>query len=323
MERASRPRRTAPLIGALSALALVVGAAPADARELPDTYTVATTAGVLPEGITVHRDGTIYVTSDGTGTIYRGDVGHDRLEPLAADGATARGTSLGIHTDERGRVWSVGGDTLTVHTRNGRLLDTRTVAGGPLGPVDLNDLVITRDAVYVTDWANPVVHRAPITHGRVGVLRPWLDMTDVIPGFPSQYWLLNGIVADATGSTLLVASNGTEAVWRVDVASRGVEALHVDEPSFGPDGMVLRGRTLYAVLNYGARAGVYVATLDRDLRSAHVTDRVYDDAAGRPFDVPTAVAPYGCRLYVTNSQIDHAPGTPPYTVSAVTDPTCS
>ena len=147
---ARRPRRTVPLVGALSALALVAGTAPADARDLPDTYTVATSPGVLPEGVAVHHDGTIYVTSDGTGRIYQGDVRTDRMRPLPARGTTERGTSLGIHTDQRGRVWSVGGDTLTVHTRTGRLIDTRTVAGGPLGPADLNDLVITDDATSPT-----------------------------------------------------------------------------------------------------------------------------------------------------------------------------
>lgn len=125
-------------------------------------------------------------------------------------------------------------------------------------------------------------------------------------------------MADREGGTLLVASNGTEAVWRVDTATREVEQLELGGESFGADGMVLRGRTLYAVLNYGAPHGVYVAELSRDLRSGSVTHRI----TGERFDLPTTLARHGCRLYVVNSQLDDPSGAPPYTVSAVDDPTC-
>ncbi|MFF9718315.1 hypothetical protein ACF1DW_22400 [Streptomyces sp. NPDC014603] len=40
------------------------------------------------------------------------------------------------------------------------------------------------------------------------------------------------------------------------------------------------------------------------------------------FDLPTTLARHGCRLYVVNSQLDDPPGEPPYTVSAIDDPTC-
>ncbi|MEV6787818.1 hypothetical protein [Streptomyces sp. NPDC051098] len=178
--------------------------------------------------------------------------------------------------------------------------------------------MITRDAVYVTDWANPVVHRATLRGGTLGPLEPWLDIRSAFPQFPPQYWLLNGIVADPAGRTLLVASNGTEAVWRVDVATRRTEQLGLGGESFGADGMVLHGRTLYAVLNHGAPHGVHIARLDPELRNGSVTHRL----TGERFDLPTTLARYGCRLYVVNSQNDEPPGQPPYTVSAVDDPLC-
>ncbi|SCZ16511.1 hypothetical protein SAMN02745898_11788 [Streptomyces sp. 136MFCol5.1] len=306
----------------LGASVLLVGLAaqPASAvaHDLPRTYVVSRSPGVLPEGIAIDRDGTMYVSSDGTGALYRGTVRDPRLRPFRADGVEDRTSTLGVHTDARGRVFSVGGAELTVHDRRGRLLATRTAQSGPLGASDLNDLVITEDAVYVTDWANPVVHRAEIHGGELGPLEPWLDVRSAFPQFPAQFWLLNGIVADRSGRTLLVASNGTEAVWRVDVATRQVGQLDLDGASFGADGMLLRGRTLYAVLNYGAPSGVYVATLDEELRTGVVTHRI----TGAPFDLPTTLARHNCRLYVVNSQNDAPPGEPPYTVSAIDDPTC-
>ncbi|MFD6462971.1 hypothetical protein [Streptomyces roseolus] len=165
---------------------------------------------------------------------------------------------------------------------------------------------------------SPVRHRAELRGAALGPLEPWLDVRGAFPGFPPRYWLLNGIVADGTGSTLLVASNGTEAVWRIDTADKDVSRLDLDGQSFGADGMVLRGRTLYAVLNYGAPHGVYIARLDEELRTGTVTHRLTDE----PFDLPTRLARHGCRLSVVDSQLDEPPGRPPYTVTAIDAPAC-
>ncbi|MFD2078275.1 hypothetical protein SAMN05421678_114184 [Actinopolymorpha cephalotaxi] len=322
--------RRFPRWATASLVALTVGlgaAPPAQAAtrhgppRLPDTYVVSEEPGVVPEGVAVHRDGRMYVSSDATGGLFAGDVRMPAMHPFAV-GTVDRPSSRGVHTERSGRVWSVGAGTLTVHSRNGRLLATRGAPDGPLGAADLNDLALTRDAVYVTDWANPIVYRAAIRHGRPGPLQPWVDIRSAFPQFPAQYWLLNGIVADAAGDTVLVASNGTEAVWRIDVATRAVEQVDLGGHSFGADGMVLAGRRLYAVLNYGAPNGVYVADLDPELRSGTVTHQILTDADGQAFDLPTTLARYRCRLYVVNSQGDHRPGQPPYTVSAVADPAC-
>ncbi|MFI9150341.1 hypothetical protein [Streptomyces sp. NPDC053367] len=316
----SPPRRLAVPALATAALLVCGAAAPADSacRPLPDRYVVSRAEGVLPEGVDVRPDGTMYVSSDGTGALYRGRVTAPELRPFDAEGVTARGGTRGVHSDRAGRVFSVGGSRLTVHAPDGRLLAAVDAPAGPLGAADLNDLVVTPDAVYVTDWANPVVLRAPLEKGRVGPLEPWADVRGAFPGFPARYWLLNGIVADPAGRTLLVASNGTEAVWRIDTATREVSRLDLGDTSFGADGMVLHGRNLYAVLNYGAPHGVYVARLDEQLRGGTVVHRITGDR----FDLPTTLARRGCRLYVVDSQNDDPPGTPPYTVTAVPDPVC-
>lgn len=314
------PRRlVAPALAAATLLTCAAAVPAAGAcRPLPDRYVVSRAEGVLPEGIDVRSDGTMYVSSDGTGALFRGRVTSPQMRLFRADGATARGSSRGIHTDRSGRVFSVGKGRLTVHAPDGRLLDAVDAPDGPLGAPDLNDLVVTPDAVYVTDWANPVVLRAPLDGGKVGALEPWADVRGVFPGFPDRYWLLNGIVADPTGRTLLVASNGTEAVWRIDTATREVSRLDLGDTSFGADGMVLHGRNLYAVLNYGAPHGVYIARLDAQLSNGTVVHRMTGDR----FDLPTTLARHECRLYVVNSQNDEPPGTPPYTVTALDDPVC-
>ncbi|GAA4884880.1 hypothetical protein [Kitasatospora terrestris] len=312
-------RRTL-LSAAAAGLLPVAAAGRASARpRLPETYVVSDEPGILPEGIAIGPDGTMVVGSDGTGRLFRGHVDRPRLRPFPAAGIPERASTLGVRLDPAGRVVSVGGAVLSVHGRDGALISRATAPDGPLGPPRLNDLAVTPGAVYVTDWANPSVLRAELRAGLLGPLEPWLDFRPALPGFPAQYWLLNGIVADPAGRTLLVASNGTEALWRVDTATRRIDAVDLGEPSFGPDGMVLSGRTLYAVLNYGAPTGVYVARLDDALRTGRVVHRITD----APLVSPTTLARHGGRLYVVNSQLDSRPGTPPYTVTALPDPACA
>ena len=297
-------RALAALIAILPAFA--VSPAYAGGHSLPDTYVLQGAPDAAPEGIAVHTDGRMWVGSSATGRLYQGDVRRSSLTPVRAAGTVERGTTLGVHTDATGNVWSVGAGTLTVHDRHGRLLSTATAEAGPVGAPILNDLVITPTAVYVTDFANPTVHRAERRGARLGPLQPWLDMRTALPGFPAQYWFLNGVVADRSGSTLLVAGNGTEALWRIDTETRETAQVDLGGRSFGADGMQLRGTTLYAVLNYASPNGVYLVRLDPALTSGTVTDEVLLSG------LPTTLAVHRCRVYVVNSP----------QVQAIPDPAC-
>lgn len=328
MNKSSRAVLRASVVGA-TLLSVVAGAAvaapPAPARgpDLPHTYVVSGEPGFLPEGIAIHASGRMYVGSDGNGDIRFGRVRHATMRDWTSAADLDRSTTLGVHTDKGGRVYSVGADTITSQRANGRLISRVTVPAGVVGPAKLNDLAITKHWVYVTDFANPVVYRLPRhANGKLGPAEAWLDMRDAAPGFPAQYWFLNGIVASPDGETLLVASNGPETTWRVDTGTKAITKLEIDTPSFGPDGMAVHGSTLYAVLNHGAPDGVYVAELNDDWTAAHLTDTLTTDSSGAAFDTPTTLAVHKCRIYVVNSQNRDAPGVPPYTVSTVGDPSC-
>jgi hypothetical protein len=81
------------------------------------------------------------------------------------------------------------------------------------------------------------------------------------------------------------------------------------------DGIFLSGRTLFVVQNQNNQ--VASVRLDNDARHGTVLSRVTDPR----FDVPTAVAPFGNRLYLVNARFDVAP-TPDttYTVVAIARP---
>jgi streptogramin lyase len=272
----------------------------------PSTYVVSTTPGDTPEGIEVTRDGTIYVTSVGTGAVFKGSVRDPRLRLWLPPGRDGRTSATGIHTDPWGRVLVAGASTakLFLYDARGHLLVTRSAQEGAF----LNDFVVVGNHVYVTDSAHNQIWRASLTRHGLGELEPWLarDRIEPIPYF------LNGIVSD--GHVLLVGEQGQDLTYRIDLRTKQVRPLKVDGILSG-DGYLLEGRRLYAVHNAGA--GKYVtrlALLDKSLSRATL---VADSQPGAPGATPTTIARDRNRLLWVNSQLDVAPGTPPYTVSVV------
>jgi sugar lactone lactonase YvrE len=278
--------------------------------------------GVLPEGIEVTPAGRMYVTSSATGDVHVGSVGSATMSTFARGSDVGRASALGVHADARGRVFVASPSGVDVYSPGGELLARRGVASGEVASTYLNDLVITSDAVYVTDSANALVWRMGLQGNAIGELRPWLRARELMPSFEPGWFYLNGIVASPDGSGLLVSAQGLGALIRVDTESADAEFVVTDGSAFGnfgPDGMVLDGDVVRGVLNYGAPAagqGLYVARLDPEWRTASVVAATTD--AG--FSTPTTVAASGDRYLVVNSQLDTAPGNPPWTVVAVPDP---
>jgi hypothetical protein len=304
-------RRTAAVILASSLLAAAIQPVTAQAQHhnRPLTYVVSTTPGDTPEGIEVTRTGTIYVTSVGTGAVYRGTVRSPNLEPFLPAGSDGRTSATGVHVDHWGRILIAGASTskLYMYDARGRLLAIRAAQQGSF----LNDFTFTSDAVYVTDSAHNQIWRASLTKDGLGQLKPWLtrDKIEPIPYF------LNGIVTD--GRALLVGEQGQDVTYRIDLRTKAVRPLDVTGANgiLSGDGYLLEGRRLYAVYNAGG--GKYVtrlAVLNRDWTEAHV---IADSGPGATNSTPTTVARDGKRLLWVNSQLDVAPGTPPYTLSVV------
>ncbi|MFI7506498.1 SMP-30/gluconolactonase/LRE family protein [Micromonospora aurantiaca] len=306
--------KTLPAAAAAVLTAVTVGVprpAPTDVR--PDTYVVSRAPGVLPEGLAVTASGTMYVTSSATGAVYRGDTRRAGLRPFLAPGADGRTSAAGVRVDRRGRVlvagWTTG--TLFVYAPDGTLLARRAAAPGAA----LNDLAVTEDAVYVTDSATGTVWRAGLTGGRVGALVPWVGPDD----FPAVPVFLNGIVVGPSGRVALVAEQGGERLFRVDLADRSVTEVEVSGGRMGADGLLLEGDRLYGVVNEpdgagGTRFLVNLARLDQELRTAQVVDR------SRPVGIqrsPTSVARDASRLLWVDSQLFATTPAPPFTVTEV------
>ncbi|MEV4898896.1 superoxide dismutase, partial [Nonomuraea sp. NPDC055795] len=244
------------------------------------------------------------------GSIYRANLRTGRGAIISVGPGTP---SVGMKIDERGRLFVAGGtagDARVVDTRTGRVLASyrlATAAGF------VNDVILTRDAAWFTDSANPVLYKLPLRGGRLPADVVRVPLTgDLVYGTGIN---ANGIAATPDDRGLILVQSNTGGLFRVDYSgTTSWIDLHGESLPQG-DGLLLRGRTLYAVQN---RINT-VAVLR--LNAAGTEGRVVRRVTSALFDVPTTVAAFGSRLYLPNARFT-TPPTPdtPYNAVAIPRP---
>jgi hypothetical protein len=294
---------TRRLIAPIAALlALLLLAAPAAAHHGPprDQFPprIDLPDGWAPEGITAGKGTTAYVGSLADGAIARVNLRTGDVSPLAA-GAPGRVT-VGIDYERRAhRLWAAGGATSEVRAydaRTGALLQTYHFTSG-----FLNDVVVTRHAVYVTDSNVQQLIVIPLRrHG--GVPDPSKAFTLPLTGDIAYQdgFNANGIV-ESRGWLIVVQSN-TGQLFRVNPWTGETAEIEVDggPVTFG-DGMEVIGPWLFVVRNQLNE--VAVLRLGHWLKSA----RVVKTLTSPDLDVPTTLALRAGRLWVVNARFSTPP----------------
>ncbi|QFG22705.1 superoxide dismutase [Actinomadura sp. WMMB 499] len=299
------------LMSVLLAFGLGAAATPAQAAPVAFPTTIRLPDGFRPEGIATGPGPVAYIGSMADGSIYRADLRTGRGSILAHGPGTP---ALGLKTDARGRLFvagGTGGDARVLDVRTGRVLASYRLAAGP---TFVNDVVLTRDAAWFTDSTAPVLYRLPLRGGRLPAAAQRIPLTGDLEygtGFNA-----NGITPTPDGRALLVVQSNTGGLFRVEPSgeTRRVD-LHGESLPEG-DGLLLRGRTLYAVQN--RLDAIAVLRLNEAGTEGRVVRRV---SRPRLFDVPSTMAAFGSRLYLPNARFDTEP-TPStsYTVVAVPRP---
>jgi sugar lactone lactonase YvrE len=302
-------RRLTLITGLVMALSIVAGpvatahdgprGAVIAARDLPTRIDLPD--GFNPEGITSAFRSRLYVGSLANGAIWRGSARTGEGQILV-DGVAGR-QAVGLHIDWRGRLWVAGGNNHTVRVYNaltGRLLETYTFATDGF----INDLVITRRAVYATDSNFQQLAVVPL--GRFGrlpepsaaTLMPLTGDLSYSAGFNA-----NGIVA-RDGWLILVQGN-EGLLFRVDPRTGATKAIDTGGyPVTSGDGLALKGENLYVVRNQLNK--VAVLTLGSDLLSAALVGEI---TSANPADlsVPTTATFALGGLYVVNARFGVMP----------------
>ncbi|WP_076260983.1 hypothetical protein [Intrasporangium flavum] len=251
------------------------------------------------EGIARGAGSTFYAGELFTGNIYRGDVRTGRASLFIH--APAGRMALGLRVDlAHSLLFVAGGFTGQAYVydlRTGRSLASYqlTPADPTVNPV-INDVAVTSDGAWFTDSSQAQLYLVPVSRsgalGAARTLRLHGPAAVLLPGFNN-----NGIQASADGHTLVVAHTNSAVLNTVDPRT-GASATIAGVSVPNVDGILLEGRTVYAVQNFSNQVTEY--RLAGNLASGRLLKTVTSPL----FETPTTVARFGDRLAVVNAKFD-------------------
>ncbi len=285
-----------PLLLFILVIAGSAGAQPS----FPDT--IALPDGFFPEGIVVGRGSNFYVGSLVNGAVYQGDLRNGETVAISA-GLTDQ-LAVGLAFDQRTNyVYAAGGPGLVgkvaIYDGDGLELLHNITLTQSAGFV--NDVIISKDAAYLTDSFVPVLYRLGLENG---MPNPSDISTIQLIGFDSAAGFnANGIVSTASGQWLIVVNSATGVLYRVDPTT-GVSTpidLGGRDVTSG-DGLVLSGNTLYVVQNALQRVAVFKMG---DNFSSGKLLRVIELPGS---ETPTTADLFGSGLYLVDARFNTPPG---------------
>lgn len=271
------------------------------------------------------RTKAFYGGSISDGTLYRGTLDEPTAEVFLPAGVPdGRSQAVGVNVDKEGRLYVVGGSTGTLFVYD---IETKEpVARFETGPGGLNDVTVTKSGdVYFTDSYRPYIYRVRAEQVAAGGGEPEaILLTPEVnygPGTldPSNPFNANGIRATQDGKYIIFADTNDGKLYRLEVgdapADREIREIWVSGRTDYPDGLELRGRTLYVANNKNEL--VVKVKLSRD----YLRGRVVSTTTSPEFNTPTSVSIAGGRLLVLNAKFfDQSDPGPPYYVVSIPKP---
>jgi sugar lactone lactonase YvrE len=253
------------------------------------------------EGIARGEGDTFYAGDLFRGDIFRGDL-DDRTAELfidVPDGRQAGGMFADLRHDLLFVAGGFTGQAYVYDLDSGATVATYqfappSVPGSP--PTTLiNDVTVTRDGAWFTDSRRGVLFFVPVDDsGEPGDFR---TLTLEGPAADtSGDFNLNGIAATRHGHTLIVGHTANGELYTVDPAT-GESAVIADVSVPGADGIVLKGRRLWAVQGSNQ---VTELLLSEDRTTGSVVHVITDDA----FQTPSTAKWFDGRLAVVNAKFD-------------------
>ena len=298
---------------ALAAWALPTEAVQAGGKAFPKTVPALT--GAPPEGFAIGRGSTAYNSSI-DGSIYKVDLrsgeGEVLVEAEPDFDIFQQCFKLGMRVDPRSNYLFVAGclvgNAMVFDAETGEELANYKLA--TFGTV-INDLAITRDAVYFTDFTQPALYRLPLAkNGRLPSDPATMQITLSNPNEDGPN-TANGIVATPNGDTLIIGDSTTASIYRVDPATGHSDRIVVDPPLVGfIDGIAMHKGLLYILTPFGDGSGpdwIQVVELDKEMltgtRVGVITDPDMNGVASGAF--------FGGSLYVNNARYADFTEAPP------------
>jgi sugar lactone lactonase YvrE len=213
--------------------------------------------------------------------------------------------AIGLKFDDRtGLLFVAGGPTGFAYIYDGETGANVAAIQLTTLPSFINDVVITKDAVYFTNSFQPILYKVPLANN--GEL-PAPPVSEAIPlggdyQFTPGAFNANGIAAAPDGKTLIIVNSTESVLYQVD-PNTGV-ATRIDLGTGAVpngDGILLQGKTLYVVQNFLNQ--IAVVELSPDLSSGTIVETI----TSTDFRVPTTIASFGNSLYAVNARFGTVP----------------
>jgi sugar lactone lactonase YvrE len=252
-------------------------------------------AAFFPESVTVAPGGALFVSSLVTGEIVRFAPGSSDPETFVAPGVNVGTAGIMVDAD-RNVLWACAVDLSFQTVSELRAFDLRTgalVASYPMPDGGVcGDIVLARDAVYVTDTVGGRILRLTTDHDSAvgGCLAVW-SADAILAG--GAFLKINGIAFDGR-RTLYTTNYSTGELFAVGIARDGsaepAELIVLDSAMTNPDGIRWRGGYLYVAENPNGLSRIDPRTGTRTL---------IDDS----LDQPTSLAFLGDDIWITEGQV--------------------
>ena len=303
---------------AIALLALTIPILSASAGEKPFPKRVPVLDGSYHEGFAIGKGSTGYSGSP-DGSIYkvnlRSGQGRVLVPPVVPFDVIDDCYTLGMRVDRRSNNLFVAGcfhgTALVYDADTGDKLMTYQL--GPQYDSLINDIAITQDAVYFTDFFAPIIYRLPLSkNGRIPNAENAATAIPLSKEFEvgeSMFGPIfaNGIVATPDGKTLIVGNSGTSKIFRVDPVTGHADEIIVDPPLEEGflDGIVFRDGILYILTPFDPAPEdlIQVVLLDEDMLTGQLLGTITDP----DMDGVASGALFGDSLYVNNARYNDWP----------------
>lgn len=283
--------------------------------------------GSPPEGFTIGKGSTAY-NGGIDGAIYKVNLRNGEGEVFVEaepdfDVFAGDCFKLGMRVDKRSNYLFVAGcangDAYVYDADSGEEIMKYQLDDS--GNSVINDIAITRDAVYFTDFGQPFIYRLPLfKNGRIPAgqyAATAIPLTgDFEVGDNNFGAFANGIVATPDEKTLIVGNSGTSKIFRVDPTTGHADEIIVSPPLVGfpagfQDALVLHDGLLYILTpdasdTFPPVDRVQVVALAEDMLTGILVGSIIDS----DMDGVASGAFHGDSLYVNNARYWDFPGLP-------------
>jgi sugar lactone lactonase YvrE len=318
-------KKTPIILASVAMTLLALSAQPVNAGGKSFAKIVPALDGAPPEGFTIGKGTTAYNASI-DGSIYkvnlRNGKGEIFVEAEPDFDLDTDCNKLGMRVDRRSNYLFVAGcdngDAYVFDADSGEEIMKYQLDDSD--HTTINDIAITQDAVYFTDFRQPFIYRLPLSkNGRIPGNE---DAATAIPlsgdfDVPEDNLIdrfANGIVATPDGNTLIVGHSGSSKIFRVDPTTGHADEIIVDPPLIGlpeggfQDALVLHDDVLFiltpdATDTYPPVDRVQVVTLSEDMLTGTLVGSIIDP----DMDGVASGAFHGDSLYVNNARYSDYP----------------